>query len=475
MKPLARSRSRGWPLRRLLLAAYVGLLGAALVGVSIGIRLLVGRFLDETRIHETQDTCKEAWERLGLPSAQPWVTTTQHGLFVLHGPNLDQLEYLVRDLARPERQVRWRDSRANVIISAGGRPMPLHAGRRSSQVQWWDLAITSPQGLVGTLELGLDRRADRQLLSALGRYLIICSLTILVLAILVCSWLATYWLAPLKTLADTLEKLAQGDLSARPPKARGWLIPTEWGRLRQCADNMATRIEASFSAQRRFIADASHELRTPLTAVAAMAELLDSDELAPKDRARAATTISRESQRMTHLVEDLLTLSRAEEGRPLPSQKCPFLTILTSLSEEFHQTNPNRTIKLEGDPAIAIQAPTTMVRTILRNLMENALRYSDSDITCSVTACEQTISVLVEDLGLGIPPEDLTKVFDRFYRSDHSRCRATGGSGLGLAIVKSLVEKTGGRIELESQLGVGTSVTVTWTKEALTHAHDPRS
>lgn len=457
--------TKSWPLRRLLVAAYVCLLGAALVGVAFGIRLLVGRFLDETRRYDAREVCQEAWERLGLPGARFWARGGQDGVVVLREPSLAQLELLIRDLARPERPIRWRDEGEGVMIQAGGRPGPLYSTRYSSKFQWWRLSISTSRGEVGSLEIGLDRHPDRKLLKALGRYLILCSLAMLSLAIIVCSWLATYWLAPLKSLSETLEKLAEGDLSARPPKMRGWLIPAEWDRLGQCAAEMAARLEASFTSQRRFISDSSHELRTPLTAIAAMAELLDSEELSQKDRERASATIARESRRMTRLVEDLLALSRADEGRPLPEQDCDLSATSLSLREEFKQVDPSRTIRIESVGRPCLKAPNTLIRTIIRNLLENALRYSDDEIVCRVQELSDRVELQVEDKGCGIPETELSKVFERFYRSDCSRSRATGGSGLGLAIVKSLVERTNGVIEIESKLGVGTKARVFWVRK----------
>jgi two-component system OmpR family sensor kinase len=457
------SSSTAWPLRRLLLAAYVGLLGAALLSVSLGIRVLVGRFLDQAAEHAIRETCKEAWLRLGLPDTEFWERPPQGGLVLPSPPGLGQMELLVRDLARPERHVRWRDARAAVSIEAGGRR--THRGHPSpppSEVRWWGLRLSTAQGHLGTLEIGLDRGPDDHLLAALGRYLFFCSMAVLLMAVALCSRLATYWVAPLQTLASTLERLAEGDLSARPPKTSGALIPSEWGRLRQSADDMANRLDASFTAQRQFISDASHELRTPLTAVAAMAELLESGGLAPEGQAKAQSTILRESHRMSRLVEDLLALSRADEGRPLAQENCQLLDTLQSVTEELAETYPDRLVEMSGAADIGVDAPATLVRTVLRNLLENALRYSDDKVVCRLTQNGPSVQVVVEDQGCGIPADEIPRVFERFYRADHSRSRATGGSGLGLAIVKTLVDKTGGEISLRSQVDEGTTVAVTW-------------
>ncbi len=457
------STPQPWPLRRLLLAAYLGLLGTALFILSIGIRSLVERYLDGALERTARETAAEAWGRLNLPTTEYWSLQSRGGVLVTQGLSDQHLQQLVRDLARPERIVRWRKAGSPVIIQAGGRP---RKGQTASppppDVHWWALTLTTPTGPLGVLEMGLDRRADRHLLEALGHYLFLGSFSVLLMAVLVSWRLSKTWLAPLQELDQTLSALADGDLSARPPQTEGMVVPAEWRTLRQSAELMAARLEKTFNAQRRFISDASHELRTPLTAVGAMAELLESEELPEASRQKALTTISRETHRMSRLVEDLLALSRADEGRPLPQGTCHLVETLRLLKEELDESHPGRDIDIVGSEEAVVKAPETLIRTILRNLMENALRYSDDTVTCSVERCDQQTRVRVTDRGCGIPPEEQEKVFERFFRSDSSRSRATGGSGLGLAIVKTMVVQTGGEVRLESQVGEGTTMTVVW-------------
>lgn len=470
VEPVETISSRAWPLRRLLLAAYVGLLGAALFTVSLGLRVLVSRYLDQAMERSAREATAESWSRLGLPVTEFWSVPAHGGVVVTEHLSARQLEALVRDLARPERIVRWKGAASAATVQAGGRPSgPVPSSLRPHSyappppdIYWWGLAVTTPQGPLGVLEMGLDRRADRHLLEALGRYLFFCSVGVLSLAVVLCARLSASWLKPLEELDDTFKSLADGELSARPPDIEASVVPAEWRTLRQSAERMAGRLESSFTAQRRFISDASHELRTPLTSVAAMAEMLDSEQLDAKGRAKAQATILAESQRMSRLVEDLLALSRADEGRALPIGECLLGDTLASLREEFSESHPERELCFDGNLEVSLKAPPTLVRTVLRNLLENALRYSDATVFCRVKAEGGKIEVMVEDSGCGIPEEEIDKVFDRFYRADHSRSRATGGSGLGLALVKMLVEKTGGEVSLSSVLGRGTSVKVSW-------------
>lgn len=457
---------RPWPLRRLLLAAYLGLLGIALLILSLGIRSLVERYLDGALERSARETAAEAWDRLNLPATEYWSLQSRGGVLITQGLSRHNLNQLVRDLARPERIVRWRQAGSPVTIQAGGRPKKGQpTPPPPPDVHWWALTLTTPNGPLGVLEMGLDRRADRRLLEALGHYLFFGSLSVLMMAVVVSWRLSKTWLAPLQQLDETLSALADGDLSARPPQAEGLVVPAEWRTLRESAERMASRLEKSFNAQRRFISDASHELRTPLTAVGAMAELLESEELPEASRRKALTTISQETHRMSRLVEDLLALSRAEEGRPLPDGTCHLVETLRLIRDELYETYPGRTIEISGPEEATVQAPETLIRTILRNLMENALRYSDELVICRVEQSPTEIRLSVIDRGCGIPPSEQEKVFERFFRSDCSRSRATGGSGLGLAIVKTMVARTAGQVSLQSQLGEGTSVTVVWKGE----------
>lgn len=465
--------SRAWPLRRLLLAAYVGLVGAALLAVSLGLRVLVDRYLDQAMERAARETTAESWSRLGLPVTEFWRVPEHGGVVVTERLSARQLEELVRDLARPERIVRWKGAGSSVTVQAGGRPETralASSGRQvastSPDLYWWGLTVTTPRGPLGVLEMGLDRRSDRDLLEALGRYLFFCSLGVLLLAVVICARLSVSWLKPLEELDRTFEALADGDLSARPPNIEAAVVPAEWRTLRQSATRMATRLERSFISQRRFISDASHELRTPLTAVAAMAELLESDDLNEQGRSKAQTTIFEESRRMGRLVEDLLALSRADEGRPIPNGESQLCEVLSSLSQEFSESHPARRLHIECPPEARLEIAPTLLRTILRNLLENALRYSDDLVCCRVVESADRIEVVVEDTGCGIPEEELDKIFDRFYRADHSRSRATGGSGLGLAIVKMLADETGAQVSLSSRLGEGTQVKVLWRRNA---------
>jgi two-component system phosphate regulon sensor histidine kinase PhoR len=224
------------------------------------------------------------------------------------------------------------------------------------------------------------------------------------------------------------------------------------------------RLEA---VRRDFVSNASHELRTPVAAIRGYAEtLLDSAELAADDRDSALETIHRHAIRLSNLVADLLDLS-AIEGRSLDSEpsRVDVAALADRLVSDSQQLIAEQGLELEltaPSPAWAwVRRPA--VEQTLSNLLDNACSYTDSGgrIRVSVGVAGDAVTLCVADSGIGISPADQQRIFERFYRVDASRSRAVGGTGLGLSIVKHLVQSLGGRIDVESQIGRGSTFTVT--------------
>lgn len=224
------------------------------------------------------------------------------------------------------------------------------------------------------------------------------------------------------------------------------------------------RLEA---VRRDFVANASHELRTPVAAIRGYAEtLLGAAELAADDRQAALETIHRHAIRLSNLVADLLELS-AIEGRSIESE--PSRIDVAELAARLVRDSRQR-IEAHGIE-LSLTAPTSAtawvrrqaVEQTLANLLDNACSYTDPGgwIRVSVAAEGDAVTLCVADSGIGISPSDQHRIFERFYRVDASRSRAVGGTGLGLSIVKHLVHSMGGRIDVESQLGRGSTFSVT--------------
>ena len=228
----------------------------------------------------------------------------------------------------------------------------------------------------------------------------------------------------------------------------------ELGRLGTAFNQTLARLETSFEQLRRFTADASHELRTPLTAIRSVGEVaLQTHGDAPYYRDMIGSMLE-EVDRLTRLVESLLTISRADAGHiHLQKSSVRLLdlaqesaALLDVLAEE-----KNQKIVVDGDPSVTTQADRLILRQALINLIDNAVKYSPAGgrIRVDVHAADGNAVVKVRDSGPGIPPEHMEKVFERFYRVDKARSRAEGGAGLGLSIVQWSVSAHGGKVELD--------------------------
>ena len=230
----------------------------------------------------------------------------------------------------------------------------------------------------------------------------------------------------------------------------------ELGLLAKAFNETLSRLESSFVQLKRFTSDASHELRTPLTAIRSVGEVGLQQDGNREHYREVIGSMLEEAGRLGRLVESLLTISRADAGQirleqatigllPLV-QEASFL--LDVLAEEKGQT-----LSLEGDDAIQVKADRAILRQVVVNLLDNAIKYSPrgGHISVRVLRSESlTAAVEIEDCGPGIPPEHRDKVFDRFYRIDEGRSRDAGGAGLGLAIAKWGAEAHGGRLDLNS-------------------------
>ena len=215
--------------------------------------------------------------------------------------------------------------------------------------------------------------------------------------------------------------------------------------------------------RRDFVANVSHELRTPLTVIGGFAETLLDDSLPNEQRRQFTQTVLANTQRMQRLVDDLLDLSRIESGgwKPKPV-RIDVRAVATEALAAVEQQQPEKHLDLRleiGAGATHVWADPTALRQVLANLVDNAVRHTNQG---TVTVYSQRVpggvAIGVRDTGIGIPPEHLPRIFERFYRVDAGRSRAEGGTGLGLAIVKHLVEGHRGRVRAESTVGRGTNI-----------------
>lgn len=225
---------------------------------------------------------------------------------------------------------------------------------------------------------------------------------------------------------------------------------------------MLDRIEASDMRLRRFIADASHELRTPLAAVRAYAELFDRGaSTRPDDLRRSMSGITREAERMSLLVDDLLLLARLDEGRPLEQKPVDLAAVVGDAVDAARVVEPGRQIDLSVEP-VAVTGDGARLRQVLDNLLANARAHTPATTPVSVALrrVDGRAELAVADHGPGLTEEQAARVFERFYRADSSRARASGGVGLGLSIVAAVTEAHGGTAEVQSTPGGGATFVI---------------
>ena len=264
-------------------------------------------------------------------------------------------------------------------------------------------------------------------------------------------------LSPVSQIAARARQITADSLGGRLPVPNPY---DELGQLATVFNATLARLENSFAELRRFTADASHELRTPLTALRAVGEAaLRPDAGDTKSLRDALASMLEEARRLSDLVDALLLLARADTGGLSPSlQRLSLADLVSEVRETLFvlAEEKNQRIEITAEKLV-VRADRELLRLALLNLLHNAIRYSGEGtvIWLRVRTRDKTALVEVMDQGPGIAAEHLQKIFERFYRVDKARSRASGGAGLGLSIARWAVERQAGQIELESDPGRG--------------------
>jgi two-component system, OmpR family, sensor histidine kinase BaeS len=352
---------------------------------------------------------------------------------------------------------------AVTILDASGRPL-AGSTRGGSDHPWNATAPVVARGrTVGRLELRLLRgdifgAESLALRHQLSELLEVCAGLALGLALLAAALVAATLVRPLRRLTDTAERMAAGDLAARAPLGGGTELEQLAGAFNRLAGTLAREDELRHAAA----ADIAHELRTPVAGIVSRIEAAQDGVM--HDEAANLEAMHAEALRLAALIDDVGKLAEAE--RPdLHISRAPLdladrCRLRAAAYEGFFAA---KGIAFETDVESApMQGDARRLEQVVDNLLSNALRYTDRDGTVALRVRREIVGCVVEvsDTGIGIAAEDLPHVFDRFWRSDRSRSRATGGSGIGLAVVRELVRAHHGRVEVRSELGQGTTVRV---------------
>jgi signal transduction histidine kinase len=301
----------------------------------------------------------------------------------------------------------------------------------------------------------------QKLISQLNKHLFVASLLILFSVLIFIFFLSKALTKPLITMKEATKKLSKGDFTVTLPKPSN----DELGELSHSIQTLANDLNYLKQERNEFLASISHELRTPLTYINGYADIARRTNLNENDRVQYLEIIKEESQRVSSLLKELFDLAKLDQNAfSIKKEQVNFFSYFHSIYERVLPAFKNKGIQLMFDcpDNIFINIDPVRFEQVLINLLDNCLKYSKESSTTSISAIEENgiIQITIKDQGVGIPVEDLPHIFDRLYRVDKSRSRATGGFGLGLAIVKQLVEAHGGEITVKSQVGEGTCFSI---------------
>ena len=268
-------------------------------------------------------------------------------------------------------------------------------------------------------------------------------------------------LRPIRDITDTAKEIEVNNLGRRIKVTDS---NDELQGLAKTFNHMLNRIQTGFEQQRRFVADASHELRTPITVISGYADMLDRwGKQDPAALNEGIGAIKSEASNMYGLIEKLLFLARADQSKQVINKVAVAMgPLIADIVQETRLIAPSHQIELRNNDSATVHADPASIKEMLRIFIENSIKYTPEGGTISIISQKagHHLDITIQDTGIGIPTEDQSKIFDRFYRVDKSRSKTTGGTGLGLSIARWIAEQHSSSIQLTSKPGMGTTVIV---------------
>jgi signal transduction histidine kinase len=321
---------------------------------------------------------------------------------------------------------------------------------------WRLLAVPASKG-TETAVVARSLAARDETLDRLLRELLLASPFALLLASLAGYGLAAAALRPVEAMRlRALAVTASAPARLPVPRARD-----EISRLAVTLNDMLARLHASFEHERRFVADAGHELRTPLALLRTELELALRRQRTPEELEAAIRSAAEETERLSRLAEDLLTIARADQGSlPIRLQPMDTAGLLAAIANRYRRRalEVNRSVRADVEGEVVVDADEARLDQALSNLVENALMYGDGPVELFARRRNGVVELHVADRGAGFPPAFLDRAFDRFSRADDARHE--GGAGLGLSIVGLIAEAHGGVARAANRAGGGADVWV---------------
>ena len=323
--------------------------------------------------------------------------------------------------------------------------------------------VGQPAGTSDTIQIAIDVSQEEEILRSYRFWFWAILLVASVFFPLVGYRIARHGIRPVEEIAATARRITSTNLRERI-QAEGY--PSELASLAGTFNEMLDRLKESFEQISRFSADIAHDLRTPVNNIRGEAEVALARARTVDEYRDVLESSLEEAVRLSELIGDLLFLARAESPLTLlHRQQVDVDELLKAVREYYEATASDGGVSLviaSGAELVLAEMDRALMLRAVSNLASNAIAHTPDggSVTLAASATDTEMCIQVSDTGIGIPPEALPRVFDRFFRVDASRCKSSGGTGLGLAIVQSIMALHGGSTEISSQLGTGTCVTL---------------
>ena len=357
------------------------------------------------------------------------------------------------------------NTRASSVTQFSSRPTYANVHKNRHAYRALHREIRTQNGRYA-IEIGASLDTIQHVLSVLQMIFAGLIPAVILAAYLGSAWLSRRALRPIDAMTSAARAISIDNLSSRLSVPQ---TGDELQRLAEAWNTMLSRLESAINKISQFAADASHELRTPLAIIHTSSELALRRTRTPAQFRESLEEIMAETEKMTQLVEDLLFLARSDaSSAEMPVEPLDLAQVLRDVCSEIRPVAEARDVNMRSHFAVApasVKGNRPALRRLFLVLLDNAIKYSDpgGEVSILVTAGPDKREVLIKDFGVGIGPQDLPHIFERFYRSDKARIHVDGGHGLGLALAQSIARRHGAKISVKTRLGEGSEFRVSFS------------